>query len=129
MYTDILIYESYYFLPCKIISKTTKNGRILKYMAEQTIKSSIAIVRWDKMNTYMISICGIIKVSLNFVPKASKTLGIGVMRVFLCYASEAIWLGEYLPGCWMPGWSPERPTRWLRVGTWGQPNLWGGSGD
>lgn len=26
-------------------------------MAEQTIKSSISIVRRDKMNTYMISIC------------------------------------------------------------------------
>lgn len=40
-------------------------------MAEQTIKSSISIVRGDKMNIYMISICGIIKVSLNFVPRQS----------------------------------------------------------
>ena len=64
-------------------------------MAEQTIKSPISIVRGDKMNIYMISICGIIKVSLNFVPRQSfKTLGIGVMGVFLCYASEATWLGD-----------------------------------
>ena len=38
-------------------------------------------------------------------------------------------VGGYLHGSWMQGWSPESPTRWLRVGTWGQPNLWGGSGN
>ena len=44
-------------------------------------------------------------VSLTFVPsfwhRASKTLGIGVIGVFLCYATEATWLGDTYtaPGC------------------------------
>lgn len=70
-------------------------------MAEQTIKSSISIVRRDKMNTYMISICGIIKVSVTFVPRQSFKNPWNWSDRSVPYASEATWLGDtsMAPGC------------------------------